>query len=302
GMLSVLVAMFLFTSIHAFLKGCTQSYSPIQIVFFRNFFALIPLALFTYKEGGWKRLKTNNLVTLGIRGGVGVISLSALFQSILLLPFAEATVLMFTATFFVTLLSGPFLKEKVVFSRWIAVIVGFIGVVIMTNPTLKPHSLIGIGLGVLSAFLEAVLILQGRLLLIQSETTESLVVYYTLAACFITSVLLPFVWKTPTQGDFIRLVILGVGGGIGYYFVTLAYRFVETSVIAPLFYSAMVWGVLDGMIFFGEYPTFPSILGSSFIILSGFYLFLKERQQHQNEEEKLVHQTPENSRYTKNSP
>ena len=207
GVYYLLLALFIFTSINALLKGCDQIYAAPQAVFFRNFFAIIPCLFLVPRYGGWQQLQVNNKMILFILGVMGAVSLGLLFESVVLLPFADATVFMFTASLFVTALSS--------------LIINLFG---------------------------------------------------ALAAL----VFLPFAWQQPTLKDGIYLIILGVGGGIGQYFLVEAYRFASAGVLGPVLYSSMIWSFLYGVIFFDEIPTKTLYAGGSLIIAAGLFVIYQQ--------------------------
>lgn len=289
GIFFMVLAMFVFVSLNALVKTCQQTYPITQVVFFRFFFALIPYLIMmrtlSGKKDPWVNLLPKALPLHILRGIGGAISLICLFQSLWFLPFADATVLMFVSPLFMMIISGPFVGEPVSWKHIVAVWLGFGGIVMMANPSFpwqideeashlipifSNKILLGMGLGLLSAFLEAVILLHNRILT-RVEANTTIVFYYALVASAVCAVTLPFVWVSPTLQDWVLLMALGVGGGIGQYFQTLAYRYASAPVLAPLFYSALVWSVLYGTLFFHEPLTKGLIVGGALIVGSGIY-------------------------------
>lgn len=263
----LLFALFIFNSINAILKGCDHTYHPAQVVFFRSFFALIPYALLMVRPQARQQLKVNNLTVLIGLGVLTAFSLAMLFESIVILPLADATVYMFTASLFVTMLSYPIMREQVSPGSWFAVIIGFMGVLIMANPT---GAMLNVGaiLGLSSSLLQAVIMLYSRKLA-PINTGFAMVFYISLAGSLVTAIFLPFVWQMPTLKDWGYLIMLGVGGGIGQYFVVEAYRYANAGTLAPLLYSSMIWSFLYGVIFFDEIPSKTLYVGGGLIIAAG---------------------------------
>ncbi len=135
GILFMLGAMLVFVTINAVAKDVVAHYPLAQVAFFRNFFALFPALILLKRAGGFPAMKTNNLPRHLIVGVIGTISMIALFGSLRLLPLADATTIHFSETLFLTIFCAWFLKEKAGLHRWSAIIVGFIGVIIICRPT-----------------------------------------------------------------------------------------------------------------------------------------------------------------------
>src|SRR5450631_2715851 len=162
------------------------------------------------------------------------------------------------------------LKEQVRVYRWTAVLVGFGGVIVMLIPhfDVKHYAAVGaasvatIGsiLALFSAFCNAGTVIQTRRLT-QSETTSSIVFYFSLVTALAGAVTLPFAWHTPTGSELLMLVAMGIFGGIGHIFLTESYRHATASVVAPFDYSSMLWALLLGYWVFGELPSALVYLG-----------------------------------------
>jgi drug/metabolite transporter (DMT)-like permease len=273
----MILAMLIFVSVNVLLKLCQQPYPITQIVFFRFFFAMTPCLLMIHKQRSWTDLRPKALPWHIVRGLGGVISLSCLFSSIQLLPFADATVLMFTATLFMTGLASTLLGESIGYKRTLAVLIGFLGIIAIAQPgALHEGALLGIVCGITSAILEAVILLHNRILT-RIEANTTIVFYYALTASCTCAMTLPFVWVTPTLQDWGILILLGLGGGLGQYYQTMAYRYAPAMVLAPMLYSAMIWSVLYGILLFNETPTIGFLVGSILIVGSGLYVLLAKK-------------------------
>lgn len=277
GINFMLLAMVMFALANGVFKGCDLVYSVTQVVFFRNVFALIPCVLLIPRDQGLKSLKTPNGLIHGLRGLGGVISLGCMFQAITMLPLAEVIVLSFTSTLFLTTLSWPILGEAVGKERWMTIIAGFIGVIIMANPKGNIFNW-GVIFILISAFVDALLMLNSRQLS-QTDSSINITLYYSLVATVLSGITLPFVWVQPTMKDLVLLSFLGIGGGVGQYFITAAYRFAPAGTLAPIIYSALVWNLTLGVFIFGEIPTFSLLGGATLIIGAGLYvIFLENRK------------------------
>lgn len=273
----MLAAMLIFSSINAVAKDIINDYSLIQVIFFRNIFALIPMAYLMMREGGLKIMKTDQLPRFVALGCVGTLALCGLFGSLARMPLAEAVSIHFSETFILTALSAFILKEKVGIQAWMAIIVGFLGVLIVFRPTGEILNL-GAIYGLAFALGDSIYMLNARILT-RTHSSTAVVLYFGLMVSLITGAMLPWVWTTPDLDGFIRLVILGLGGGIGLYWVTQAYKYAAASVVAPMIYSALIWNMLLDFIFWQKIPDNTLFLGAILIVGSGLYIIYRETKQ-----------------------
>lgn len=273
-------AMFTYVSVNALLRICDQPYHPIQVLFFRYAFSLLPCLFFAGPS--LLRQRKAPVIQYAFRGFASAASLGALFASIYLLPYANATVLMFVATLFMIALSKPLLGEKIHKEQWFAVVLGFVGVVIMANPS-GHLNIWGVALGVFSAFIEAILLLHGRKLTRQDDSI-TIVFYGSVFALLAVSCGIGFVWKTPTLKDIILLGIFGMGGAIGQVLQTLASKQATAGTLAPVIYTAAIWSLLWGTFVFHEAITKELLIGGGIIILCGLWVVYSERKNQSIEE------------------
>jgi drug/metabolite transporter (DMT)-like permease len=278
AILYMLAAMLVFSSVNAVAKEIISDYSLIQVIFFRNFFSLIPMGYLLMREGGLKIMRTDQLPRFVALGFSSTLALAGLFASLALMPLAEAVSIHFSETFILTALSAIILKERVGPQAWAAIVVGFIGVLVIFRPTGEILN-VGALCGLAFALGDAVFMLNARILT-RTHSSTAVVIYMGLTISIITGALLPWFWVTPDLDGFIRLIVLGLGGGIGLYFVTQAYRHAAASVVAPMIYSALIWNMLLGYIFWNDIPDSTFFLGASLIVGSGLYIIYRETRQH----------------------
>ena len=279
GAFFMALGFFCYATISALFKSVEQEYSMLQVVFFRSLFALVPYSVALHMTGRWDALNNPPLIQHILRAIVGVIGLSCLFRSLSLLPLADATVLTFTISLFMVLLSMPLLRERISTRNFLAIIVGFLGVIIVSNPT-GGGNIIGYASGLCFGLFEAFVILKGRMMT-RTNSNGAIVFYYALLSAVICGVFLPFVWVTPTLKDWLILIILGLGGGLGQYLVTIASRYAHAGVLGPMTYTMMLWSLMYGYFLFEEVPQFNVWLGGTFVILSGLYVVNYERKSSQ---------------------
>jgi drug/metabolite transporter (DMT)-like permease len=230
------------------------------------------LYLFFTKNLSW--LKSHNPKLQITRGVVGFFGLYTLFWSFSLLPLPEATAFTFASTPFITALSYPMLREHVGLPRWLAVVVGFIGVLIVARPT-GDVTLLGATVAITSAAIESVIMVWARLLKKDKPITS--VFYHTGFIAIIAAFILPFQWQTPSMENVFALMMLGLVSCLGHICIVYAYSIAPAVVVAPMLYTLIIWGALFGYIFWGEMPSSSLIFGVPLIVASGLYIVHRER-------------------------
>ncbi|MBX2804479.1 MAG: DMT family transporter [Hyphomicrobiales bacterium] len=258
----------------AIAKWLTHDYPTLQIVFLRYFLALPVLTAALLWFGGRTALFSRHLGVHILRGLFLAGSAYAFFLSLSYLPLAEATSIIFIAPILITALSVPLLGEHVGWRRWSAVIVGFIGVLIIVRPggeTFQPASL----LVICTATLYALIMISARFIK-NSESVWTFMFYMTLFPALFSGLSMPFVWQTPDWQHiplFIGITITGVAGMI---LLSQAFRMAPAAVIAPFDYTALLWASLLGWLFWEEIPTIWTYAGAAVIIASGIYIVIRE--------------------------
>jgi drug/metabolite transporter (DMT)-like permease len=136
---------------------------------------------------------------------------------------------------------------------------------------------VGSILALVSAFCNAGTVIQTRRLT-QSETTSSIVFYFSLVTALAGAVTLPFAWHTPSGSELAMMIAMGVFGGIGHIFLTESYRYATASVVAPFDYTSMLWALLLGYWLFGELPSALVYVGGAIVAGAGLFVIRRERQ------------------------
>jgi len=171
--------------------------------------------------------------------------------------------------------------------RWSAVIIGFIGVLVVLAPHFSGEeltiamasatSVTGVLYGITGSFTNAGTMIQTRRLT-ESETTSSIVFYFSLSCAVAGLVTWPFGWVSPSGGEFAALIGIGVLGGMAHIFLTESYRYASASVVAPFDYTTMIWALVLGYAMFDEVPTLMIVTGSAIIAGSGLFVIWREHQ------------------------
>ena len=276
--ISALVAAFLFAAVYAVAKIVSAKYNIIQVVFFRYLFALI--APFFYGINFEKvrsfRLEKDVIKQQVIRGFAGMVAALLFFQALTMMPVSDAISLSFSSSLFMCILSGPMLGEKVDISRWIAILVGFLGVLVIANPTGDVFNW-GTILVLLCALLDAYVLLKGRFFS-KVMPISIVVIYYNIFAALSAFTLLPFVWEMPTVIDFCCIAFIGLIGGVGQIFLTQAFKSAPGSIVAPIGYTNIIWTMVFAYVFLGDTPSFRTMIGSLIIIAAGIYIVRRASQ------------------------
>lgn len=274
GILLTNLAVLIFTSMDGLVKLASETYPTGQIVFFRNLFAFLPVLLFLSRSGGLKKLHTKRPFAHFVRGAIGVSAMASFFLSYKLLPLSEAIAIGLSAPIFITLLSVPFLGEKVGPKRAVAIAVGFLGVVIMTKPGEGVFQL-GAIVAVVSALLYAFAIIAIRKLG-KSEPALVIVFYFTLFAMLASACFLPWQWVNPDLKGFLLLALIGIMGGCGQIAFTSAVKNAPVTVLAPFDYMALIYGMIIGNNLWGEVPTRSLLIGAALVMGSGLFILWRE--------------------------
>ena len=257
-----------------------------EAVFFRAFFALVPLfVLSVFTVGPAAVVRTQRPFLHLVRSAAGVTSMFLNFAALKLLPLAELTGFSFVAPIFAVVLAALVLREHVGPYRGAAVVIGFAGVLFMLEPHGGVGAIAGAGLsaGSALALLGALLSSFVVIFIRQMSTTErsEAIVFYFMTFTAIAGALTMIWWHVPlTPKMTLWLVLCGLLGGIGQICMTFSYRYAEPSLLAPFDYVAMVWAMLLGFLFFSEIPERLVLVGAAIVVASGLYIAWRERQLH----------------------
>lgn len=269
-----LLAFALLTAMDCSVKALGARYHVFQIVWLQTVVALALMLAVTWKRGGLVRLKTRRPLLHLVRALLSVCSITAFFYSYACLPLADVYAVSFTVPLLVTALSVPLLGERVGIRRWTAVLVGFLGVLIMVRP--------GGGLMVTTALIPLAASLATALgfVLVRkmqaTETVESLAVYSSIVIVAALAPLLPPVFEVPTLADIGLSIAGGALSAVGFVLLILAYRAAPAAVVAPFQYSQMPLAIGAGFLLFGDWPQADVVGGAAIVAASGLYILHRE--------------------------
>ncbi|MFC7396661.1 DMT family transporter [Chelatococcus sp. GCM10030263] len=292
GIVLKVISALSFTLMSAGIKFVGQNFPTGEIVFFRSLFALLPLLLWLGLRGEvGEAVRTTNVMGHVKRSLIGGCSMFFGFAALAKLPLSDAIAIGYVSPLLAVLLAAVLLKETVQIYRWLAICMGFTGVLVMLTPHLA-SSVLMTGVSSASVTIGILFALGGALCgatstievrkLINTEKTGSICFYFAvlMAVLGLASIVLGN-WVMPSVGEMAILVGIGVAGGIGQILLTMSYRHADTSIIAPFEYTTMIWACLIGWFLFAELPVPAVLFGSAIIIASG--VFLMWRQHHHSD-------------------
>ncbi len=271
--------LYMFLSVCAFsvmdlIVKWSDSYPLGQVIFFRGFFGLVLYYFVIPKE----RLKdfyyTKRPMLHFSRCFFGLIALLSIFIALRNLPLATVVSITFAVPIFTTIFSILFLSEKVGFFRWLAVIVGFIGIVVISEPGLSALNIYYIFpfIFVLGLSYVAISIRQ----LSSTEPVWLISLYFSVAITLAGLFTVPYGWLMPNFKDLILLSSIGIFGGVANLWLSQSYKFAEVSLVTPLKYLALVFAIIFGYLIWDEIPTIKTLLGATLVIVSSAIIFRRE--------------------------
>ena len=271
--------------LYMFLSVCTFSvmdllvkwssdYPTGEVLFFRGFFGLLPTYFLIPKNKLKTFYTTERSKEHLFRCLMGLMALIAIVVALRELPLAVVVSLSYAAPLFITVLSIFLLSEKVGIFRWLAVLIGFVGVIIIAEPGFK-------GMNYLY-FLPLIFCIGMAFVTItirKLSTTEPIwliSIFFTITISIAGLATIPMGWKMPNFQDFILLALIGVTGGSANLFLTQSYKLSEVSLVAPLKYLALVFAIFFGYFIWNEIPTIKTLIGASLVVLASLIIFRRE--------------------------
>ena len=274
GISYMLFAVFMMVCLDVVAKILLKNYPVMQVTFLRASISLLIIGGAGYLARGKDSFKTKYWKWHILRTVLMTISSITFFVALSLIPLVNCMVIVFVAPILVTALSGPFLGEVVGKWRWSAVLIGFVGVLLILQPTSG-----FVDLGTIFAFIAvvtyALLSLTSRKLA-NKETTYNLSFYMFIGPAIVGGFGSSVSWVTPTAEAWILFILCGVIGGIGFIFFNLAYQKAEASLLASFEYTGLIWASAAGYLLFNETIDSNIWLGASIIILGGLIILSRE--------------------------
>jgi drug/metabolite transporter (DMT)-like permease len=271
------VAVFMFAAMDAAAKWLTSGFSVVEIaVLSRLVSPLLALAVAQH-QGGLKTLKTRHVGWHLFRAAANGATLLTFFGALIFLPLADTVAITFVSPLMMCALAVPMLKEHVGPRRWIAIVIGFAGVLVITQPSGAGFGW-GAVLALAAAFGDALGINITRRMSL-TESSHSMLFWSSVFLLIGFGVVLPFYWTAPSGHDGAVIAILALSGSVAQFSLAQAFRYGEVSLLAPLEYGALIWAVIFGYVFWNELPTLTVVGGVAIIIASSAYVAHREARE-----------------------
>jgi drug/metabolite transporter (DMT)-like permease len=274
GIVCMVIATILFSGASAASKWLVGLYPVGEVLCLRSFASLIAGAVVILPVSGLSAFATHRPRDHLARGLSQAISQFCLLFAFSLMPLAGAVAINFSAPLFAALVSIIWLKEPAGFARGAALVIGFVGVLIVTNPGSN-----SLTLGALFALTNAVMYgtvtvaVRG---MTRTESANTLVIWQLAVLAFFHSFLLLFGWRSPSAIDAAMLFGTGFTNAIGQWFWTKALQLAPAPAVTPFYYLMLVWALMFGFFIWGDIPSASLLVGSAIVAMTGLFLFLRE--------------------------
>lgn len=277
AILLIILSTFAFSGMHAIIRYGSQDVHPFEIAFFRNFFGFVVLFPFFIRNSRGV-FATKRLPLHALRGGLQVCAMLMFFTAVSLTPLAKISALSFTAPLFATVGAVIFLGEVIRARRIAALVVGFIGAMLIVRP-----GIVALDTGAILVIASSAIWAMTMLIIKTMSRTESSLTLTAYMGVFLTPLtLVPalFVWTWPTAEQLALFGLMGAFGTIGHVLMAEAFSQADTTAIMPFDFSRLIWASILGYFIFGEVPEFWTWIGGTVIFFSTVYIAYREAHQH----------------------
>ena len=271
-----IVAFSLLPMMDAVGKYLTRDYHVLQIIWGRFFFQAMILSAAVFSRRPISILRTRNAGLQTVRAISGWVSTIPFISALVFIPLADAVAALMVGPVIVTALSVPILKEKVGFRRWCAVGLGLTGALIVVRPGLGLMHW-AISLPLLAAVLFALFQVLTRRLS-ATEDRDATLLFGSYGAAALSSVALPFVWKSPDLQGWGFMILTGALFAGAQLTIVRSLHLAPASLLAPFAYVHVIGAIIIGFTVFGEFPDFWTLFGAAAICVSGIYIAVRERK------------------------
>ena len=277
GAIYMIMSVLLFSFMDILIK-ITDDYAVGQVMFFRALFGLIPIFFLIPKNRLKDFYKTQHISLHFYRSFFGAIAMAAIFVGLRNLQLAEVTSLAFSAPIWVVVFSIIFLSEKIRTKRWVAVGLGFIGVIIISKPGFDNLNYYYIFPIIFCIGFAGVSIIIRKLTLV-GESIWLIAFYFSIVSGIGGLLTFPFgEWAVPDKYDLFFLILIGFFGGVANLMLTQSYKLAEVTLTTPLKYLSLIFAIIFGFYFFNEVPSINTLLGAGLIVISSGIIFFRENQ------------------------
>jgi drug/metabolite transporter (DMT)-like permease len=265
-----------FAVLDAAAKYLTGYMDTLQVVWARYASAFVLTLIISNPISQPGLMRTSRPVLQIVRSALLLGSTLFNFLAFRYLQLDQALSILFSTPFLVAMLAGPFLGEWIGWRRWLAILVGFSGVLLVTRPGYGGIHWAAL-YSVASALCYAVYIIATRVLS-RTDSSETTLFYSNLVGVFAMLPVLPFVWTTPDSWfPIVLMAVFGAFGSFGHYLLIVGHRLAPASILAPFMYTQLVWATMLGFLIFGDVPNNWTLAGAAIVVASGLYLLYRER-------------------------
>ena len=299
GIIFILVAMLIFSIQDSIMKYIYNSTSLYEVYIIRTLVSFLIIFLFLKLNKRSINFKTHYPFLTFCRIILFFFGFSSFYVSLTIMPLATATALFFVTPFLITIFAKIFLKDQIGPRRWLAVIIGFIGVYIILNPNFDNFNYLNLT-PILCAFCYSLSMIIIKKTSDRDDVYQQMFQFY-IGAIIISAIFYFFIgdgqyntinnpaaqfifreWFTDLESSLIYMIVLGFTASAAFLLIFSAYRIASPAVVSPFEYSILVWSSLSGWFFFDEIPDLKTIFGMIFIVCGGIYIFIREKAQDQS--------------------
>lgn len=274
GIIFMLLGSALLTVNDTVLKWLTASYPTGQIMFLRGIFVILPVALLVWRAGGLAVLRVNSKGAHALRAACVCTGTFLFITGLAFMPLAEAIAITFAGPLFVTALAAPMLGEIVGWRRWTAVLVGFIGVLIITRPTgeaIQWAALLPLTASLCGALRDLI-----TRKISTGESSIALLCTSTTAVVLAGLATAPIGWQPVAAFDLGLMVFSGILIGSAHFLLIECFRLAEAALVSPFKYSNLLWAILFGFLVWSDLPDEWTLAGAGIVVVSGLYILRRE--------------------------
>ena len=273
GIIMMIMAVAILTGMNVMVKMIGTSYHPTQITFMRSLVAMILIFPFLMKAGGLSLLKTKRPGLHLMRSLAGTLGNILYFYAFQRMTVGDVMVISQAVPLFVTIFAVLFLSERVGIRRWVAVLVGFLGVIIAIDPAGNFHITSLIAVAATGCWASTILFMRK---LGATESPYTVTFIFMTVCTTITACIQPWIWQTPTPRMLVLILGIGISGALGQMLMSTALKYAKASVVSPFNYTGIIWAIGFDLVLWDIIPAWTTILGAGIITVTGVYIFHRE--------------------------
>ena len=275
GALFTLLACLLFSTQDALIKWLSDDYTLLQLLLIRSALSVPLMVLAVRARHGWQGLTTTKPAAHILRAFFNLIAFLSYYFAISRMPLVDAVSIVASYPIFLTLLSGLVLAEHPNGRQILAIIAGFIGVIFIVQPGGSEVDWLGAGAALFGCLMFAALAIQTRRMSV-SESTELMLLTGSALILLVSALAAPFLWIQPSANEFALMLLLGLIGLGGQYFLTNGFKYAPVYIVGALEYSTLGWAAFYGWVIFHDLPTATVIAGALLVVGSGLVVLVSE--------------------------